>query len=318
MIMKNGAPIQTFTRITEKRAQFGLPSQFTPGMPKASRIQLNALYEGSNSHSHARVLIAGGITQGTSNMPRHLRWPLVGMLCTKCATQKPISALNRTALMANTTDCLTTIQNVSRLNRNSKLSRPTKCSIDLFSVARWIANTAGYSTSAAITTSRGNANRKPMVERRSKKRRARPRLRAAGRRVWPAAVVSIRCVASTRASPRCSDPHEAFEFGLRPRGGFLDRLAALRDLGDELGRDGLRVDLRGDLRRRREARDLQDLAGLGRVVPQRALGRAFLGPRLEVVELGERGDVVALACRNHLLHRGARRDVREQALGRRF
>ena len=82
--------------------------------------------------------MAGGITHGTSSMPRHLRWPLAGMLCTKCATMKPISALKMTAVMAKMQDCCTTIQNVSRLNRNVKLSKPTKRSIDLFSVARWI------------------------------------------------------------------------------------------------------------------------------------------------------------------------------------
>ena len=82
------------------------------------------------------MLIAGGITHGTSNMPRHLRWPLAGMLCTKCATMNPISALKMTAVMAKMQDCFTTIQNVSRLNRKRKLPNPTKRSIDLLSVAR--------------------------------------------------------------------------------------------------------------------------------------------------------------------------------------
>src|SRR6266513_2880529 len=43
MIMKNGAPTQTLTRITAKRAQFGLPSQFTGAIPMCSKVQLNAL-----------------------------------------------------------------------------------------------------------------------------------------------------------------------------------------------------------------------------------------------------------------------------------
>src|SRR5262249_35882590 len=30
-------------------------------------------------------------------MPRHLRWPRLGMLCTKCATMKPMSPLKMTA-----------------------------------------------------------------------------------------------------------------------------------------------------------------------------------------------------------------------------
>ena len=83
--------------------------------------------------------MAGGITQGTSSMPRHLRWPLAGMLCTKWATMKPMSALKMTAVMAKMQDCLTTIQKVSRPNRNSKLPRPTNLVMPLFSVARCIA-----------------------------------------------------------------------------------------------------------------------------------------------------------------------------------
>src|ERR1700759_3949202 len=101
-----------------------------------SRLQLNALYDGSNSHSQASVLIAGGITHGTSSMPRHLRCPLAGTLWTKCATTKPISALKNPAESAKMQDCLTTSQKVSRLNRNSKLPKPTKRCIDLFRVAR--------------------------------------------------------------------------------------------------------------------------------------------------------------------------------------
>jgi hypothetical protein len=56
------------------------------------------------------VLIAGGMTHGTSSIPRHFRCPLAGMLCTKCATMKPMIALKITAVMAKTQDCCTTIQ----------------------------------------------------------------------------------------------------------------------------------------------------------------------------------------------------------------
>src|SRR5690242_19128709 len=136
MMRKNGAPYQTFTRITEKRAQLGSPSQFTFAMCSWLRIQLNALYDGSKSQNHASVLIAGGITHGMRSMPRHLRCFLVGMLWTKCASTKPVSALKTTAEIAKMHDCFTTIQKSSRLNRKSKLPKPTKCSIDLFSVAR--------------------------------------------------------------------------------------------------------------------------------------------------------------------------------------
>jgi hypothetical protein len=42
MIMKKGAPYQTLTRITEKRAQLGSPSQATGGTPTAATSQLTA------------------------------------------------------------------------------------------------------------------------------------------------------------------------------------------------------------------------------------------------------------------------------------
>src|SRR3954469_25865621 len=136
MMRKNGAPYQTFTKITEKRAHIGSPSQVTAGIPRRTKIQLNALYDGSKSQNQPSVLIAGGITQGMSSMPRHLRCPLAGTLCTKCATQKPMSALKITALMAKMHDCFTTIQNVSRVKRKVKLEKPTNRSRLLLSMAR--------------------------------------------------------------------------------------------------------------------------------------------------------------------------------------
>src|SRR5262245_62550939 len=54
------------------------------------------------------------MTQGTSSMPRHLRWPRLGMLCTKCARMNPISALKITAVMAKMQDCRTTIERALR------------------------------------------------------------------------------------------------------------------------------------------------------------------------------------------------------------
>ena len=42
MIMKNGAPIQTLTRMTEKRAQPVSPVHGMRSMPKPARIQLKA------------------------------------------------------------------------------------------------------------------------------------------------------------------------------------------------------------------------------------------------------------------------------------
>src|SRR6185437_10280488 len=43
MIMKNGEPTHTLTRITEKRAQLGSPVHGTGSMPNSARSQLNAL-----------------------------------------------------------------------------------------------------------------------------------------------------------------------------------------------------------------------------------------------------------------------------------
>src|SRR3954469_22220501 len=179
MIRKKGAPYQTLTRITAKRAQYGSPSQVMVGRPIWAKSQLNAEYEGSNSQNQASVLIAGGITQGMSSMPRHLRCPFAGTLCTKCATQKPISALNTTAVTAKMHDCFTTIQKRSRLKRKSKFPRPTKRSIDLLSVARYIEYIAGYTTRAPIRTMSGSAIRKAMVDLRRVKR-ARPPRRVVG------------------------------------------------------------------------------------------------------------------------------------------
>src|ERR1051325_1650693 len=51
MMRKKGAPYQTLTRITEKRAQFGSPSQLTDGMPRRTNTQLNAFYDGSGTQN---------------------------------------------------------------------------------------------------------------------------------------------------------------------------------------------------------------------------------------------------------------------------
>src|SRR6266581_599137 len=117
MIRKNGAPYQTLTRITENRAQYGSLSHGTDSPPNCAISQLKALWVGSNSHHQLSVESASGITQGTSSMPRHLRWPFVGRLLMRCAVISPISALKKTAESAKTADCHTTIQNTSRDNR---------------------------------------------------------------------------------------------------------------------------------------------------------------------------------------------------------
>src|SRR2546428_11071621 len=113
MIMKNGAPIQTLTRITENRAQYASPVHATGPTANLSSTQLKALYEGSNSHNQARQLMAGGITHRTSSKPRHLRCPLLGALCTRRATMKPTKPLKNTPGRAEMQGCSTTIHNDS-------------------------------------------------------------------------------------------------------------------------------------------------------------------------------------------------------------
>src|ERR1700737_5200487 len=117
MMRKKGAPYQTLTRMTEKRAQDGLLSQEIACPPKPWMSQWKALWVGSNNHHHPNVESASGMTHGTSSMPRHLRCPLLGRLFTRCAVTRPINALKNTALSAKIADCSTTIRNVSRLSR---------------------------------------------------------------------------------------------------------------------------------------------------------------------------------------------------------
>src|SRR4029079_14570041 len=131
MIRKNGAPYHTFTRITEKRAQYGSLSHGISPKPRPFRIQLNAECVGSNSHHQPSDDSASGMTHGTSSMPHHLRWPLTGRLLTRCAVMRPINALKNTAEIAKIADCCTTIQNTSRDNRKLKLPSPMKRVCDL-------------------------------------------------------------------------------------------------------------------------------------------------------------------------------------------
>ena len=93
----------------------------------------------------------------------------------------------------------------------------------------------------------------------------------------------------------------------------------LRRRADHLGLHALGVDLLRDLRRSWRRGDRQDLmvVRVG-IVVERALGRPFLGPGLEVGQLLERRQIVAGAGRHHLLGRGARREMPQQALGRRL
>src|SRR5712672_1920272 len=133
---KNGAPYHTLTRMTEKRAQEGSLSHGISLPPSSTISQLKAEWVGSKSHHHPSEDSASGMTQGTSSMPRHLRWPLVGRLLTRWAVINPISALASTAVIAKIADCHTTIQNASRDSRKLKLPSPMKRVCVLFRVDR--------------------------------------------------------------------------------------------------------------------------------------------------------------------------------------
>src|SRR5215469_9896235 len=126
MMRKNGAPYHTLTRITAKRAQYGLLSHGISLPPIDSMSQLKAEWVGSNSHHQASEESASGMTHGTSSMPRHLRWPLTGRLLMRWAVTSPINALKNTAESAKIAVCHTTIQNTSRDKRKRKLPSPMK------------------------------------------------------------------------------------------------------------------------------------------------------------------------------------------------
>src|SRR5712671_3980548 len=98
--------------------------------------QLKAEWVGSKSHHHPSEDSASGMNQGTSSMPRHLRWPLTGKLLTRWAVISPIVALSTTAESAKIADCHTTIQNTSRESRKRKLPSPMKRVCVLFRVDR--------------------------------------------------------------------------------------------------------------------------------------------------------------------------------------
>ena len=124
-----------------------------------------------------------------------------------------------------------------------------------------------------------------------------------------------------RASSRrrvASVAREALELVGRPVERLFHGLAA-EVAHRHLGHQRLNVDLLADLVRRRRAGERQDLVIVDiRIVVERALGRALLGPGLEGRELLERRQVVAVARLDHLLGRRRLRKMDDQALGRRL
>src|ERR1700755_934803 len=93
-----------------------------------------------------------------------------------------------------------------------------------------------------------------------------------------------------------SAPHEALELSGGPIHRLVHRLSLLSVLGDHLGRRRLREDLVADPHRRRRAGHPLDHIAARRVIPNAALWRTLLGPRLEITQRSERRDVIALAA----------------------
>src|ERR1700730_4026841 len=105
-----------------------------------------------------------------------------------------------------------------------------------------------------------------------------------------AAGAAIRRGAAAKSS--ASAPHVAFALAFRPSERLLHRFALMVSQA-HLGQDGLRIDLLGDLRRRRRGGDRQDLM-LVRIwiMKERTLRRSFLSPCLQRGELLKRRQVV--------------------------
>ncbi len=97
-----------------------------------------------------------------------------------------------------------------------------------------------------------------------------------------------------------SASHEAFELALGPGQRLLHRFA-LEVAHDHLGLHALQIDLPRDLWRGRRRRNRQRLVMVRvGIVVEGALGGPHLRPGLEALELGEGGNVVALARLHHL------------------
>src|ERR1051325_8745246 len=112
-------------------------------------------------------------------------------------------------------------------------------------------------------------------------------------------------------------PAEPFEFASGPIHCLLDRFALLGALRDYLRQCRLRVDLVRDLCRRLAVGDHHLHVAARWVVVDRALGRCFARPGLEIMQFLEFRDIVAMARRDGLLDRGALAEMRQERLGRR-
>src|SRR5258707_6046396 len=112
-----------------------------------------------------------------------------------------------------------------------------------------------------------------------------------------------------------SATHIALALAFSPGQRLLHRFALLISQA-HFRQDGLRVDLLGDLRRRRRRGDRQDLMVVRIwIVIERPLRRAFFRPGLQGGELLECWQVVAAARCHELLNRSGLRQMDQQALG---
>ena len=80
--------------------------------------------------------MAGGITHGTSSMPRHLRCPLLGMLCTKVGDDEADDGFEDDRGDGEDAGLLHHHPEGFALEQEEEVSQPDQCSIDLFKVAR--------------------------------------------------------------------------------------------------------------------------------------------------------------------------------------
>src|SRR5216684_6240941 len=106
--------------------------------------------------------------------------------------------------------------------------------------------------------------------------------------------------ATAAANSFASTAHVAFALAFRPGQRLLHRFALIVPHA-HLCQNSLRIDLLGDLGRRRRRGDRQDLMVVRIwIVEERPLWRTFFGPCLQGGELLERRQVIAAARLNEL------------------
>ena len=112
-------------------------------------------------------------------------------------------------------------------------------------------------------------------------------------------------------------PHEPFDLTFGPVHRRVDRFAGLRALGDHLHDRRLGPHLGPDFERRRITRNAGDYVTARRIIVNRALGRLYFFPDLEILHIDVGRNVETDARRDQLFLAFARRQVSQEALCRR-